>query len=227
MPVLGDYLGLLLSEITNARLQADLESVRIAQLYAAHPLLQHMPVPRFRLPNVTLDLPVAVEKIEPAPGAAMPAPDLSTPRRRIEEIIDQGLATAKIPFSSIGRAELKHALDDTFDRLKSLPSLSAAETTQASEHIITAVVEVITKSGEGRTLQDTSVESALRRPIGLEFVKLHSAPERVQVIVGTVQLKDLGPSQNLTRLQLTISEEGVEWTQTNPSDTSSRTLLRE
>ncbi len=43
MPNLGDYLGQLLSEITLARMHADLESIRIAELYAAHPLLRTFP----------------------------------------------------------------------------------------------------------------------------------------------------------------------------------------
>src|SRR3989442_8134315 len=68
MPYLGDYLGHLLSEITTARVQADLESVRIADLYASHPLLRHMAVPRFRLPNVTIDAPVVITRMEEAPA---------------------------------------------------------------------------------------------------------------------------------------------------------------
>src|SRR3954464_7628945 len=68
MPYLGDYLGHLLSEITTARVQADLESVRIADLYASHTLFKHMAVPRFRLPNVTIDAPVVITRMEEAPA---------------------------------------------------------------------------------------------------------------------------------------------------------------
>src|SRR5437868_1648504 len=66
MPYLGDYIGHLLSEITIARMHADLESVRVAELYASHPLLRNMPVPHFRLPDVDLDIPVVVSKVEEA-----------------------------------------------------------------------------------------------------------------------------------------------------------------
>ena len=64
MPYLGDYVGHLLSEITIARVQADLEAVRMAELYANHPLLKHLPVPHFRLPTMTLDVPVVVSGME-------------------------------------------------------------------------------------------------------------------------------------------------------------------
>src|SRR2546425_6475217 len=97
MPALGEYLGTLLAEITSARLQADLESARIAQLYASHPLLQHMPVPRFRLPNVVLDLPVAVEKIDQPSGATVPlTAELSALRQKIEGIVEQELNQRKL-----------------------------------------------------------------------------------------------------------------------------------
>ena len=64
MPYLGDYLGQLLSEIAIARMQADLETVRLAELYAAHPLLRTLPVPHLRLPEVALEIPVLIEASE-------------------------------------------------------------------------------------------------------------------------------------------------------------------
>ena len=67
MPKLGDYIGHLLSEIAIARMQADIESVRIAELYADHPLLRSMPVPRFRMPDVEIDVPVVVKGLEDSP----------------------------------------------------------------------------------------------------------------------------------------------------------------
>ena len=87
MPALSEYLGALLAEVINARLQADLESARIAQLYASHPLLQHMPIPRFRLPNVSLDLPVAVEKIDQPPATTTHPSELPALRHKIDGII--------------------------------------------------------------------------------------------------------------------------------------------
>ena len=57
MTYLGDYLGQLMAEVTKAR------AVRIAELYAEHPLLKNMPIPRFRLPTVEIDVPVLVDKI--------------------------------------------------------------------------------------------------------------------------------------------------------------------
>lgn len=57
---LSDYLGHLLSSVSKARMQADLETIRLAEIYKKHPLLQHFPVPRVRLPKVELNVPVVM-----------------------------------------------------------------------------------------------------------------------------------------------------------------------
>ena len=83
MPYLGDFLGHLLSEITMARVQADLEAVRVAELYAGHPLLKTLPVPHFRLPTLTLDVPVAVKSIDEVQPGASPRGGVALPRLRV------------------------------------------------------------------------------------------------------------------------------------------------
>jgi len=60
---LSDFLGHILTEITRARVQADMESIRIAEMYANHDLLQHFPIPRVRLPEVEINLPVILGDI--------------------------------------------------------------------------------------------------------------------------------------------------------------------
>jgi len=63
MPNLGDFIGQLISELLIARAQADLESLRIAEMYKSDNILKHFSIPRFRLPTVNLDIPVAITKV--------------------------------------------------------------------------------------------------------------------------------------------------------------------
>ncbi len=65
MSELSDTLGHLLCEITRARMAADREAVRIARQYAEDDggLLRHFPVPRMRMPQLELTLPVVVSHI--------------------------------------------------------------------------------------------------------------------------------------------------------------------
>lgn len=227
MPMLGEYLGALLAEVTNARLQADLESARIAALYASHPLLQHMPVPRFRLPNVSLDVPVAVEKIDQAPTRAPHPTELLALRHNIEGILDQELSQLKLQLPPNLRKRLTDNLNRLFDRLKASGSISASDAIKASDDAVTAAVVVIKAVSKEHATVDPAFESSLRRQFAPEFLRLQPPPPRVQVLVVTAQLKEIAPPLVLTRIHLTISEEGVEWTQTNPSDSSTKTLLPE
>lgn len=61
MVALGDYLGYLMSEIGRARLNSDLASIELAQLYADNEFLKNLSVPRVRLSQVDMRIPLVVE----------------------------------------------------------------------------------------------------------------------------------------------------------------------
>ena len=226
MPGLGDYLGALLAEVTNARLLADLETARIAQLYASHPLLQHMPVPRFRLPTVTLDLPVAVESLGQTP-TTLPTAQILALRQKVDGIITNALSQRGAHVTPTRQKLLTQGINDLFDTLQTSSSPAASDATKAASDTVRLVVEAVKMSSADRATVDPAIESSLRQQLDLEFIQLQPPSPRVQVLVSAAQLKDIAPPHALTRIQLTITEEGVEWSQTNPSDAASKTLLPE
>lgn len=63
MITLNDYIGSLVSSVADARAQADMQTVRIAEAYAAHPLLKHFSVPRMRIGDVELSVPIGIENL--------------------------------------------------------------------------------------------------------------------------------------------------------------------
>lgn len=60
MITLSEYLGFIFVEITNARVMADKESARIAEMYSKNPLMEKFSVPRFKIPEMELSIPVVV-----------------------------------------------------------------------------------------------------------------------------------------------------------------------
>ena len=60
MAKLNEYLGSVISSLTNARVMADLQTVKVAEEYAKHDLLQHFSVPRMRVDD-ELTIPIALE----------------------------------------------------------------------------------------------------------------------------------------------------------------------
>lgn len=65
MITLKDYIGRIYKEVTNAKVQSDIETLAIAEEYVNNPMLKHFSVPNIRMKNIELTIPVAVDKAEP------------------------------------------------------------------------------------------------------------------------------------------------------------------
>lgn len=63
MPNLSEFIGALVQEAARARMIADLESVRIAEMYYQDMYLKHLPIPHFKMPDVKIEMPVAVTQM--------------------------------------------------------------------------------------------------------------------------------------------------------------------
>lgn len=60
MITLSEYVGYIFQEITRARVIADSESKRIAEAYAKDDIMKHFSVPRFKIPEMELTIPVTI-----------------------------------------------------------------------------------------------------------------------------------------------------------------------
>lgn len=63
MPKLDDYIGSLVSSITNARVMSDVQTVKVAEEYAKHNLLKHFSIPRMRIDDIEMTIPIALDEI--------------------------------------------------------------------------------------------------------------------------------------------------------------------
>jgi hypothetical protein len=61
---LSDYVGYIFSEMVRAREIADLQSKTIAEYYAKDPVLSHFSVPRFKIPEMNLTIPVIMSGVK-------------------------------------------------------------------------------------------------------------------------------------------------------------------
>lgn len=232
MPFLGDYLGHLLSEITIARVQADLEAVRVADLYANHPLLKTMPVPRFRLPTMTLDLAVAVKNMEEAKEGEPPRGGVSLPaiRKQFGELLSQHLDRSNIKLSGADRAKL----DQDLDRRVSGAGVAAYVST-STIHVADELVSVVTRAlGESKHMKSSEgsarigkLADELKTAARLAFLTLQAPPPRLQVLVTTAELREAGQREQLAQLHLSISEEAFEWSVRDADGITSSKLMPE
>ncbi|MBP6455396.1 MAG: hypothetical protein KA275_01600 [Chitinophagaceae bacterium] len=64
MITMQEYIGFLFKEISNARKMADIESKQIALEYAKDDVLKYLPTPRFKLPEVEINIPLTISGVD-------------------------------------------------------------------------------------------------------------------------------------------------------------------
>ncbi|MFX1476745.1 MAG: hypothetical protein ACFFCI_01310 [Promethearchaeota archaeon] len=217
MPYLGDFIGHLISEITIARAQSDLESIRIAEFYANHPILKYLPIPHFRLPDVSIEVPVAISHMEEAIKDEEPRGKL-----RIEEIDENLTKTVQSQISKLGlelRDEQQHEIlekvkqiSSELTKIKQFPinlSFIADKITQAATDYLYEIDKEKYKP-DSEDIQNITKE--LKTNLRVELLKHMEAPPRLDALITSTQLREIKPADILVRLNLKISEDNFEWT---------------
>jgi hypothetical protein len=228
MTYLGDYLGQLMSEIALARMHADLETVRLAELYAAHPLLRTMPIPHLRLPNVDLEIPLLIQASEPpregeSPRGGVPLRDL---RKKFDEVLDARLAAAGIQLSTTHQRRVRSALAGRM-AIHETPTETAVDVQRVADDFSDTAIRTL---AELRRTEPTPLEplaAELRAEVRREFVRLRPSPPRLVALVTSAEIREAGTSENVVRLNLKLTEEGVEWTTIETDGVSRERLVPE
>lgn len=212
MPYLGDYLGQLLSEISMARMQADLETIRLAELYASHPLLRTMPVPHVRLPEVDMEIPVLIKASEePRAGeSARGGVGLKGMSQRIDKLFAERLSKAGIVLSANNRRRLRASLGERLTTA-GVPTEIAVDVQRVADDLTSTTLRVVKELKPELDIAP-SVAAELNEAARLEFLKVRTPPPRLTVLVTSSELRETGNGDNLVRVRLKVSEQGVEWT---------------
>src|SRR3972149_8347909 len=214
MPNLGDYLGHLMSEITIARMKGNIESIRIAELYSAHPLLRNMPIPHFRLPSIELDVPVVIKQMEEEQAGELPrgTPPLAAIRKTFERVFDTTIREEGLSFKPEVNTKLRATLDKKWISL-SRPKEISIDVNRVADEMSSTTSRLIIEAGTSMDKQrQQKFEEKLRETTRLEFIKLRKPPTRLQVLVTTGEIREAGPNEIVTKLHLKITEESFEWT---------------
>jgi len=241
MPNLGDYIGRLLSEITIARMHADLEAVRVAELYASHPLLRYMPVPHFRLPNVDVEIPVAIKQMEEEKDGALPrgAPDPQTMRKAFDRVVAEQFKEQQIILKPEHEKKLKVMLDQKIASL-ARPTEISVDVNRFADELAGVAARTLTEAGGpippiGLRVESeddlkgfrVKLEEKLKAAARIEFAKLRTPPTRLQALVTTAEIREAGPNEIITRFHLRITEEAFEWTTIESDDQKQDRLIAE
>ena len=180
---------------------------------------------------MTVDVPVVVQGMETATGAAprgaAPVPAMRT---RFAEIFDTAVAAAQIKLTTAEHAEVQKGLDQVASELVGPAELGVAVGDAADRFVRVALAPLRKADRAGAVVETASLET-LREKLAaqarLAFLNLREAPPRLHVLVTTSELRQAGPGDLLARLHLSITEEGFEWTMIESDGAASSRLVPE
>lgn len=224
MSDLGKVLGSVLACVTQARRIADEETVAIAEYYKSTDLLRGMSLPRVRIPEIEVDLPVLVESFDE--GRETPAPSPGKIKERVRDHLAAICREVKVPlpkkFLARFGSELSRRLKDLGDRPP-----SAATLVDAAEAAFRRAREADPLEGRRFTReQEVAVREALRQRVRQEAHREAPVPPSCfDVSVVTGDIKERGGPGNVARLKISLQEEGLEWTRIEQPDGTFKDIL--
>lgn len=213
-----------------ARVHADLEAIRVAELYANHPLLKHMPVPRFRLPTVHLDVPVMIHGHDSREDEDTPEMDPERTAKTFIGILDAVLGDHDIQVAEVDREAIRRMVVVKVVEYQEAGTEVPGSLTGTVGDLIKFVMRMVRArlgpEGEGERegaavdreeLLGTFRED-LRRRAMTAFIRHLASPRRLEAEMSTTRVKEVGNRDMLAKVRMTVTEDGVEWSTVVDSD---------
>lgn len=210
MADLGVILGALISGVVHARRIADEESAAVAEHYKDNPLLSGMSIPRVRLPEVSINIPMLIEAQDE--GEADQIADAETIKKAVGEELKNSLSREGVKMT----AEELQRFDTAFaQQLKKVAVPSVYRSPR--EAIIRAAEDAYSETIKDKIVKESTLAAASRIVSNIRFSASGSALQkvgrapRIGASVLTAEVKDKSSNENVSRLTLTLREEGMEW----------------
>ncbi len=234
MPNLNEYIGSIISSITNARVMADIQTVKVAEEYAKHDLLKHFAVPHMRVGDVELTIPVALDTLTEKTETQYQPIDNTKFNSLIYKELTNSLGRTSLPVkaSQALRAVLVKQTHDLEQSLRISQDMSSvtAFSQQAVHQLLQLADEYQLVSRESMPKLNTEQIAARVVAAATQEIKVLSQRkviENLNVIAESHRLREEKP-ENIIYIKLKISEDGMEWQQMeNSAGEISRRLLPE
>jgi hypothetical protein len=220
MTKLNEYLGSIVSSITNARVMSDVQSVKVAEQYAKHHLLKHFSVPRMRIEDIELTIPVALDIVSERIEQDYEPIDNRKFNSLVYKELLAGAGTTKLKSEQSVklRAYIARRTEELEQNLRMSKDISylklyCSEMIRIQEEFFFNADDVkrkMSREEAARNLEKTlssEVKVAQERTVLGEF----------DVIVEAGRLRELKP-EHIMHIKLKIREDGMEWDRYENSD---------
>ncbi len=235
MATLNEYLGGIFSSITDARVMADVQTVQVAEQYAKHDLLKHFSVPRMRISDIELTIPVAIEGLAERSGYQLDPIGNAEFKRINARELSRFIGYTELP--PIAAQKLLTALDSRIttlvEQIKSNGNLQEP-IWNFVKNIVADLFEIgiEAKLHEGKFpdgyRQEQITKIAYELDLGLvKGVVDKPVLDQLTVIAESHRLREQRP-EDVIRIRMKVSEDGMEWQTLQRDDGSiERKLLPE
>jgi len=222
--------GALLGSLAQARRITDEETVAIAEYYRDSPLLEGMSVPRVRVPELTLELPVLIESHEEGRG-----PELQDDTVILREVAAELVLLLKDHSLRLTEPQKKQFNARVKSGLTEIRRASDSGQRLQREHVVRIVdrsfAETMEATGLDKKLTSRQLRTAalrLQKTAKLVAFKEESIPPRIEATIVTAEVKEHADAANVARLRIVMKEEGLEWDVIDhPDGTTTRRLSPE
>ncbi len=235
MATLNEYLGGLFSSITDARVMADVQTVQVAEQYAKHDLLKHFSVPRMRISDIELTIPVAIEGLSERTGYQLDPIGNADFKRINSRELSRLVGYTELP--PIPQQKMLTALDSRIGML--IKNIKAEGDVKSplwifAKDIVTDLFEIGVEARlhQGKFPDGYHQEeiTKITYELGLGLVTgIVDKPvlDQLTVIAESHRLREQRP-EDMIRIRMKVSEDGMEWQTLQRDDgTIERKLLPE
>lgn len=234
MPTLNEYLGGLFSSITDARVMSDVQTVQVAEQYAKHELLKYFAVPRMRIGDIELTIPVAIDSLAARTELQLDPIGNSSFKGLIYRELVAGTGLRALPTNasqaldtsldaSVKRlaANLQNGVRDESFAVFSKQTVSELSRVVAEYGILDS--SVIDKIDYGRIHERIN---KISREVVTGVIEKRSV-DQLEVVAESYRLREQRP-EDLIYIRMKVTEDSMEWQTIQRDDGSvERKLLPE
>ncbi|AHK14863.1 MAG: amidase [Thalassolituus sp.] len=231
MAELSEVLGALMVSLVHARRMADEETAAVAEYYKDNPLLEGMSLPRVRVPQLTIDMPITIDGHVGANTAELNSPAVI--HKAVLDELKQHVASEGLEASSMRKFQATFNTDAK-TALERVSKLEQQKQGQVSREAIVRVVDdalqsAMKKSGLNNELQNTQKSNliqSIRQRVSSVSLKKISNPTSLKASAITSEVKEKSTHESSVRLSITLREEGLEWSTSETESGSIRNRLQ-
>lgn len=225
MADLGDVIGSLMVGLIRARRMADEQTAVLAEYYKSIPLLEGLSVPRIRVPELTVEVPMIIEKYGEGEVGKMANPTeiAGAAQLQLKSTVSRNNITVDPILFDVFADELKSRLTLAQQSGASVMRETVVRTVQ------TALADALKTTKTTLTVSDReSIAKDLRTSVSAASIAKEPVTSSIVVNIITAEVKEKASDTNVVRLKITLKEEGLEWsTQASESGGVIRTLQPE